>query len=115
MLPVTGGAFVQGSPEWILSWLQKERQSFPREWFTDETARFSVDVAPFWIDRFPVTVGQFRDFVHATGYESDAERSGRGMVYGELYWEERAGVSWRRPDGLTDNVDERRDHPVVNI
>jgi sulfatase modifying factor 1 len=115
MLYIPGGAFVQGSPPWMLDWLENERQSFPREWFTDEIARISVCTAPYWIDRYPVTVADFQEFARSTGYLTDAERSGYSMVYGEQYWEERAGAHWRRPAGEGSGIDDYGDHPVVHI
>jgi formylglycine-generating enzyme required for sulfatase activity len=35
---------------------------------------------PFWIGATEVTVGQFRRFVEATGYKTNAEKSGRGAM-----------------------------------
>lgn len=115
MVPVPGGWFLQGSPPWMLDWLDAEAQSFPREWFVDETPQFEVALEPFLIDRCPVTVAEFRDFVTDTGYQTDAERSGFGMVYGPRFWEERRGASWRRPTGVDRGNDDVDDHPVVHI
>ena len=33
---------------------------------------------PFYLGTYEVTVGQFRNFVDATGYKTDAEKDGRG-------------------------------------
>jgi formylglycine-generating enzyme required for sulfatase activity len=66
---------------------------------------------PFWIGVHEVTLGQFRAFVADTGYQTEAERDGRGAA-GRAggKWETRPEYSWRhvgyeRPD----------DEPVVNV
>jgi len=54
---------------------------------------------PFRLQRTPVTVAQFRGFVQASGYQTDAERLGTAwarQIQGDG-WEEREGVSWRSP------------------
>ncbi|HEV2887549.1 MAG TPA: SUMF1/EgtB/PvdO family nonheme iron enzyme [Jatrophihabitans sp.] len=114
MARVPGATFLQGSPSWVLDWLVSEGQSFPREWFVDETPQIQVRLAAFLIDRYPVTVAQFRDFVAATGYLTDAERSGFGVVYGPRFWEERRDASWRCPTGAGSSPG-GEDHPVVHI
>lgn len=99
----------------MLEWLAAEPQAFPPEWFADETPQIEVTLDPYLIDRHPVTVGAFAEFVADTGYVTDAERSGRSIVYGSRFWEEREGASWRRPAGGDDTTGTRREHPVVHI
>ena len=41
--------------------------------YAEEAPVHRVTVAPFWIDRMPVTNREFRRFVEATGYVTDAE------------------------------------------
>ena len=114
MVRIPGATFLQGSPPWMLDWLVSERQSFPREWFLDETPQIQVSLKAFFIDRCPVTVAEFRDFVTETGYLTDAERAGVGVVYGPRFWEERRGASWRCPIGANGRAG-GDDHPVVHI
>lgn len=117
MVRIPGGTFMQGSPQWVLDWLAAEPQAFPREWFADETPQIEVTLRPYRIDRSPVTVGEFREFVADTGYVTDAERAGFGVVYGPRFWEERPGACWRRPAGNGNGagVADREDHPVVHV
>jgi formylglycine-generating enzyme required for sulfatase activity len=67
----------------------------------------------FYMGTTEVTVGQFRKFVEAADYRTEAERDGKGG-YG---WDEAAGqfkqdpkYTWRSP-GFT----QADDHPVVNV
>jgi formylglycine-generating enzyme required for sulfatase activity len=62
----------------------------------------------YWIDKFPVTVAQFRTFVADTDYQTDAER-------GEGCWIEESGdirydASWRTP-----YVDQLEIEPVLCV
>ena len=57
MVAIPGGAFSMGSD-----------RHYP-----EEAPVRRVAVAPFWIDRTPVTNSEFRRFVKATGYVTVAE------------------------------------------
>ena len=46
----------------------------------DERPVFAARVRPFFLDRHPVTVAQFRRFVEATRHVTDAERFGDAAV-----------------------------------
>jgi formylglycine-generating enzyme len=115
MVRIPGGAFRQGTPDWLLDWLDEQDQPLPRIWFADETPQVWRVLRPYWISRFPVTVAQFAAFVDQTGYRTDAERRGFGMVYSDRAWEERAGVTWRTPGGPGTGIDGYHDHPVVHV
>jgi formylglycine-generating enzyme len=115
MVHIPGGHFSIGSPEWVLDWLMAEGQSFTREWFADETPQRATDLQPYWVDRHPVTVQEYTRFVEATGYITDAERAGQGMLYTTKYWEEVLGANWRHPGGVGTSNNGRMDHPVVHI
>jgi len=114
MVAVARGSFLQGTPPRVLRWLGECDQPLPVEWFGDETPQVSRCLAGYRIDRHPVTVAAFADFVRATGYVTDAEARGFGMLY-EHGWTEREGVSWRAPAGPGSGLLGRTDHPVVNV
>lgn len=75
----------------------------------DEGPLHDVCVDGFWMGRREVTRGEFRRFVEASGYVSDAEREGFSWVYTGA-WEKRGGYSWRRPGFFQDDT-----HPVVHV
>ncbi|MGI5201831.1 formylglycine-generating enzyme family protein [Spirillospora sp. CA-108201] len=112
---VEGAAFRLGSPEWVLDWLAEQDQPFPTPWFRDETPQTLVEVAPFVIDRHPVTVGRYAAFVEGTGYRTVAERRGWSLVYGADYWEGTPGACWRSPAGRDTGYTPPDDHPAVHI
>jgi len=115
MIRIPGGEFLQGSPNWLLDLIESTDQVFPRRWFADETPTIARSVPPYYIDRYPVTVGEFREFVRRTGYRTDAERRGFGLVYSENGWIETEGVCWSAPAGPDVAVRDYDDHPVVHV
>ena len=64
----------------------------------------------FAIDRTEVTVGQFKEFVDATGYVTAAEKRGGGLVYG-AGWEQKKGWVWSSPYGIPADLNE----PAVHV
>ncbi|MEC3976904.1 formylglycine-generating enzyme family protein [Amycolatopsis sp. H20-H5] len=115
MLRIPGSTFLQGSPPWLLDWLEEQDQPLPRRWFADETPQLPRTLPEFRLDRYPVTVAEFTEFAQATGYRSDAEEIGFGMVYAEASWEERAGACWHSPGGPGTTTAGYDDHPVVHM
>lgn len=77
MVRVPGGPIPQGT--------SRSARTYDNEWPQHE-----VDVAPFWIDRAPVTNGEFLRFVKAGGYE-------RSELWDEDGWMVRQALSWDRP------------------
>jgi sulfatase modifying factor 1 len=82
----------------------------------DERPQFSVAIAAFRLDRTPVTVAQFRSFVEATDYVTDAERAGGAGVLskGVGGWVDQAGANWRHPRG-PEKPAAPDDHPVTQV
>ena len=68
----------------------------------------------FAMSRTEVTVGQFRRFVEATGFETDAERAGESRIYmtGSGRIAERRRVTWE-DDFLGNRADD--DLPVLHV
>ncbi|MGH7718800.1 MAG: formylglycine-generating enzyme family protein [Gemmatimonadaceae bacterium] len=77
---------------------------------------FAARVEPFFMDAHPVTVAEFRAFVGATGYVTEAERFGEGGVFDleTLQWRLVDGATWERPrgPGMPPAPD---DHPVTQV
>lgn len=89
-----------------------------------------VELAPFAIDAVTVSNSRFAAFVQASGYTTDAERSGWSFVFGGLlpddfpptrgvaaapWWRRVEGANWRNPEGPHSTLDDRGDHPVVHV
>jgi formylglycine-generating enzyme required for sulfatase activity len=68
---------------------------------------------PFWIGRFEVTRGQFRRFVEAEGYKTDAEKDGKGgdgynADYKAFFLS--PAYTWQNT-----GFSQTDEHPVVNV
>lgn len=86
LIYVPAGAFDQGSPEH-----ETGRKS-------DESQRHIVLTSGFLIGKFPVTIGEYKVFVAATGYKTEAERGksgGFGFDGKELA--QRPEFNWKNP------------------
>ncbi|WP_412062069.1 formylglycine-generating enzyme family protein [Rubrivirga sp. IMCC45206] len=81
-----------------------------------ERPAFEAVVAPFLLDRSPVTVARFRAFVDATDYQTQAEAFGDGAVMDQTAgaWALVPGVDWRRPRG-PGTPEAPDDHPVTQV
>lgn len=76
----------------------------------DEAPPHEVRVADFALGAYAVTKGQFRAFVTATGYRTDAEKGGGCYVEKGNVWSYDPATSWRSPGYYQDD-----DHPVVCV
>ncbi|MBI5749278.1 MAG: formylglycine-generating enzyme family protein, partial [Nitrospinae bacterium] len=87
---------------------------------SDEKPMHEVCVDDFYMGKYEVTVGEFRGFVNATGYRTDAEKNTGGVngcfAYDqddkEKQWNWREWASWKRPNKYQENED---NHPVACI
>jgi sulfatase modifying factor 1 len=77
---------------------------------------FDARVAPFFMDIHPLTVAQFRTFVEATDYRTEAEQLGDAAVYDPTTggWRLVPGAHWQRPMG-PDAPPAPADHPVTQV
>ena len=102
MIALPRGEFLMGS-------VAVDRVSWPDEisGLVDEQPRHSVTLAQrFALGRAPVTVGEFRAFVRATGY---AEAKGCNV------WENRQVIAFPDRNWSTPGFAQTREHPVVCV
>jgi len=104
--------------------------------YPEEAPIHSVAVQPFALERHPVTNAQYGAFVAATGYVTLAEQVLDPALYGDAepgalvfhptdgpvdlrdwrqWWRWIPGTSWRHPFGPDSAVEDKPDHPVVQV
>ena len=83
-------------------------------WGRGARSSFVTDVEPFYLEKHPVTVAQFRQFVEDTGYETQAERFGNAGVMVRGRWRLVEGATWHHPRGPT-NKSAPEGHPVTQV
>ena len=75
-----------------------------------------VTVAPFYIDKNLVTVAEFREFIKATGYKTEAENYGDSGVFNFdiVNWQLVKGTTWEFPFGPAGEK-AKDNHPVTHV
>ncbi|MEI8021306.1 MAG: SUMF1/EgtB/PvdO family nonheme iron enzyme [Schlesneria sp.] len=109
------GEFLMGNEDGV----EELRKLFPyaeKEWLEDAKKQHKVQITkPFQLGKYEVTIRQFRQFVHATGYVTEAETDDEG---GWGYYAEHKGsvqdkrFHWRSTGFDPSPTD---DDPVVNV
>jgi len=64
----------------------------------------------FAVGKYPATVAEFRKFVQATGYKTEAEEGGGAYIVLDGWNSKKADVNWKNPYFRQTN-----DHPVVCV
>lgn len=81
-----------------------------------ETPAFNKNIAPFYLDTNLVTVSDFRKFINATNYVTEAGKFGDSGVFDftTFNWSLLPGTSWEYP--LGPNKEKAKDnHPVTHV
>jgi formylglycine-generating enzyme len=125
LIGLPGGPFLMGSTAF----------------YPEETPVHQATVSAFAVERHPVTNAQYAHFVSETGYVTVAERPLDPALYpavapadlapGALvfrpterpvdltdwrqWWDWASDASWRQPFGPGSTIDDRLDHPVVQV
>jgi len=98
MVKINGGTFLMGSP---LN--EPGRDEF-------EGPQHRVNVSPFYMSKYPVTVGDFRRFVEDTWYKTEAETGDGGYIWTGSEWINQPDAHWNNP-----NFPQNDKHPVVLV
>jgi len=125
LVALPGGSFRMGSTQF----------------YPEEAPVHSATVGAYAVERHPVTNAQFAEFVADTGYVTVAEQpldpalypgaAPQDLVPGSLvfrptsgpvdlrdwrqWWDWVPGANWRRPFGPDSGIEDRLDHPVVQV
>jgi formylglycine-generating enzyme len=75
-----------------------------------------VKIEHFYMDKTPVTIAQFRVFVEATSFKTEAEKFGDSGVFNleNQNWELLPGATWQKPFGPA-GPDAEDNHPVTHV
>lgn len=120
MIKLSGGSFLMGT---------EDQEGFPAD---GEGPVVKVALSDFYIAPTAVTNSEFKQFIEATHYQTEAERFGWSFVfYGLLskktiaahpqvavqtpWWAAIEGACWNHPEGPDSDISNRMDHPVVQV
>lgn len=120
MVTIPGGVFEMGTDT---------KEGFPAD---GEGPVRQVELDSFQISPYAVTNADYKLFVDATGYVTEAERFGWSFVFHLLasdqikesvanvpqevpWWLVVEGAYWRAPEGPDSHIEDRMNHPVIHI
>jgi len=113
LVPIPAGEFMMGSGRSAAEIARLFK--LKAEYFEDEHPQHRVKITkPFYLGAHEVTVGQFREFISATAYKTDAEKDGEG---GQGYDASTNNLKGRKPKYNWRSTGWSRTdaHPVVNV
>lgn len=120
MAMIPAGEYIVGTNE---PFFQTDREAPERNVLLEE----------FFIDKYEVSNAEFSKFVTDTNYVTEAETFGDSFVFKGFisddvrqqyhdfrvasapWWYKLNNTSWKHPEGLLSNIDDRWDHPVVHV
>ena len=112
-LRIPAGEFAMGSTDADIKTRVARNDEWAKERFASEAPQHKVRLSQdYFLSQFEVTVGQFRRFVEATNYKTEAE-SGKGQALAVAVdgkGKAQPGATWRQP-----GFEQRLDHPVVCV
>ncbi len=93
----------------------------------DESPVHEVSLDTFWIDKYEVRNADYEKFIIATGYLTESEKQGGGLVFATPlenqamsqnhgdWWNRVIKASWKQPTAAEDSIANKTDHPVVQV
>lgn len=107
---IPAGEFMMGSREDAVSVMKNPTKVEALE--RDKPLHKVTLSRPFFLQSTEVTVDQFRRFITATGYRTDAEKEGWSWVYDRVQhnWVKTLFVNWRSP-----GFSQGDNHPVTSV
>jgi sulfatase modifying factor 1 len=80
----------------------------------DEKPVHTVTVNSFYISKHEITVAQFKNFIKATNYKTDAEKHGYGWIYNGG-WKKINGIAWHCDANGNRRPMSDYDYPVIYV
>jgi len=101
MVWVEGGSFMMGS----------------NDGEEDEKPVHEVTLKGFYMGKYEVTRGQFRKFIEATNYQTEAEKDGGAWIWSseEKKWVKKDGLNWKKDAKGIDCYKTKENHPVIFV
>lgn len=99
MVLVRGGSFQMGS----------------NDGESDERPIHTVRISGFYLSKYEVTVEEFKQFIDATGYQTDADKSEGSNIWNGKVWEKKSGVNWKNDAEGKLRPGFEYKHPVIHV
>jgi sulfatase modifying factor 1 len=109
---IRGGEFTMGSPEGEYG---EAKAAYKRLGIDYSETQHQVRLSDFYMSKYAVTVSEFRSFVEATGYRTDAEKGGFSLIVSDGQVKKGEGVNWRHGVSGSVRPESEANHPVVHV
>jgi len=111
---IRGSEFPMGSPEGEVG-RAEVKAAFQKNGIDFNETQHQVRVSNFYMSKYAVTVAEFRIFVEASSYQTDAEKNGFSVIVSNSKVKKGEGVNWRH--GVSGSVRplSKENHPVLHV
>ena len=111
---IRGGEFTMGSPEGEVG-MAEIKAFWQKEGIDYSETQHKVRLSNFSMSKYAVSVAEFRRFVEASGYRTDAEKAGFSVILSNGEVKKADGVNWRY--GVSGSVcpQSEENHPVLHV
>ncbi len=114
LVKIPAGEFFMGSTPEEIEELLKRFPKTEKELLEREIPQHKVYLPEYFIGKYPVPNKEFAVFVKEAGYKTTAEEQGSGFVFVPEFKEVKS-ANWQHPFGPDSNIDNKPDHPVVQV
>ncbi|MEI7695433.1 MAG: formylglycine-generating enzyme family protein [Chlorobium sp.] len=111
---IRGGEFTMGSQESEVG--RDAAKAVYKQFGIDYSeTQHQVRLSNFYMSKYSVTVSEFRSFVEATGYRTDAEKGGFSVIVIDGEAKKGEGLNWRYGVSGSVRPESEANHPVVHV
>jgi formylglycine-generating enzyme required for sulfatase activity len=82
---------------------------------SNEKPSHKVSLDSFYIGKYPVTVGQLKQFIDETKYQTDADKGGGSNIWTGSEWKMQEGVNWECDEKGYVRTQDEYDYPVIHV
>lgn len=69
----------------------------------------------FYLSKYALTLGEFKNFITASGYQTDADKDGGSRIWDGKEWEKKSGVNWQCDTAGKIRPATEHNHPVIHV
>jgi formylglycine-generating enzyme len=82
---------------------------------TDEKPTHTVTLSSYSLGKYELTLAQFKVFIEATAYRTDADKEGNSYIWNGTEWKTQSGVNWKCDIAGNIRSSSEYNHPVIHV
>ncbi len=111
---ICGGEFMMGSPEGEVGRAEMT-EAWQKKGIAYSETRHTVRLSNFSMSKYGVTVAEFKKFIEASGYQTDAEKAGFSVIFSARAVKKGDEVNWRHGVSGSLRPQSEENDPVVYV